>query len=127
MSAEDDNRNQNLVMQRIDNERDENSGEEMTRSSHYGTTTICGTSLNPMNKSIQPDMQSHQSTEDTHSRDDINQVNRSQAVITFPMKLHQLLQDASQNGYDHIISWQEHGRSFQIRQRKDFVKTILPQ
>ncbi|EED89258.1 hypothetical protein THAPSDRAFT_9375 [Thalassiosira pseudonana CCMP1335] len=47
--------------------------------------------------------------------------------ITFPMKLHFLLNRAEDDGFDDIISWLPHGRSFVVKQPIDFIKTILPQ
>jgi hypothetical protein len=42
---------------------------------------------------------------------------------TFPVKLHFLLH---QDDVEGLISWQTHGRSFQVLRPDDFVKKILP-
>eukprot|EP00538_Stauroneis_constricta_P000798 CAMPEP_0119570508 /NCGR_PEP_ID=MMETSP1352-20130426/43651_1 /TAXON_ID=265584 /ORGANISM="Stauroneis constricta, Strain CCMP1120" /LENGTH=521 /DNA_ID=CAMNT_0007620177 /DNA_START=705 /DNA_END=2270 /DNA_ORIENTATION=- len=44
----------------------------------------------------------------------------------FPGVLHQILNDASTEGFEHIVSWNPDGNSFKIHQREDFMKTILP-
>lgn len=46
--------------------------------------------------------------------------------IAFPQVLHAMLQTAKENGYDNIISWQHHGRSFRVEDKKAFVMTIIP-
>jgi hypothetical protein len=56
-----------------------------------------------------------------------DEASKGRKIVTFPMRLHRALSDATMNGNDHIISWQEHGRAFQIHRRKDFVKMIMPQ
>lgn len=45
---------------------------------------------------------------------------------TFPVLLHKLLTDCEDKKYQHIISWQPHGRSFKIHDEKMFVERILP-
>lgn len=50
--------------------------------------------------------------------------NGNKCIMTFPQKLYLILKMAPSYGFDHIISWQPHGRSFQIRKRDVFVSTI---
>jgi len=45
---------------------------------------------------------------------------------TFPVKLHQLLSGSDDDGFSHIVSWQPHGRSFIVKNHKDFVEKVLP-
>ena len=45
-------------------------------------------------------------------------------IITFPQKLHLILKIAPYYGFDYIISWQPHGRCFQIRNRNLFFSAI---
>jgi hypothetical protein len=47
-------------------------------------------------------------------------------VVRFPLKLHMLLLSAEIEGFNHIISWQEHGRAFKIHKDKEFVERVLP-
>ena len=42
------------------------------------------------------------------------------------MKLQELLDNAEAEGYEHIISWQPHGRAFLLHKKQEFVETILP-
>lgn len=44
----------------------------------------------------------------------------------FPLKLHEILSQIERDGYDNIIGWLPHGRSFKIHKQKEFVDTILP-
>jgi HSF-type DNA-binding len=44
----------------------------------------------------------------------------------FPQALHKLLDDASINGFDDIISWDSHGRSFRIQDPPRFVEEVMP-
>jgi hypothetical protein len=46
--------------------------------------------------------------------------------ISFPFKLHMVLQDAEKNGFDHIISWLEDGKAFKVHNHKAFVETVMP-
>ncbi|EEC44465.1 predicted protein [Phaeodactylum tricornutum CCAP 1055/1] len=45
---------------------------------------------------------------------------------TFPVKLHYLLSETEDNGSDHIISWQPHGRAFLVHDHGAFVDHVLP-
>ena len=45
---------------------------------------------------------------------------------SFPVKLQELLDNAEAEGYDHIISWQPHGRAFLLHKKEDFVDRVLP-
>ena len=46
----------------------------------------------------------------------------------FPTALHTMLTaiDRSDNGDEKIISWQENGKSFMIRNKEEFISKILP-
>jgi hypothetical protein len=44
----------------------------------------------------------------------------------FPTVLHHMLNAAEKNGFDHVISWQHHGRAFQVHQPEKFVNDIMP-
>jgi hypothetical protein len=44
---------------------------------------------------------------------------------TFPFKLYDVLEDASAEGFDHIISWMPNGNGFKLHDRESFKKTIV--
>lgn len=44
----------------------------------------------------------------------------------FPLKLHEILSQIERDGFDCIIGWLPHGRSFKIHKQEEFVRTILP-
>jgi hypothetical protein len=43
----------------------------------------------------------------------------------FPFKLYDILEDASAEGFDHIISWVPNGNGFKLHDREAFKKTIV--
>jgi HSF-type DNA-binding len=45
----------------------------------------------------------------------------------FPIKLHETLSQIANDGYDHVVGWLSHGRSFKIHRQNEFVETIMPQ
>lgn len=44
----------------------------------------------------------------------------------FPVSLHAMLNLAEIDGFEHIASWQPHGRSFRIHKHKEFMDCIMP-
>jgi hypothetical protein len=51
---------------------------------------------------------------------------RPGAANLFPAKLHLMLSSAEADGFDHIVSWQPHGRCFKVHQPTRFVDEIMP-
>lgn len=47
------------------------------------------------------------------------------ASIAFPVVLHRLLADATEEGFEHIISWQPHGRAFIVHDHERFVDQVM--
>jgi hypothetical protein len=45
---------------------------------------------------------------------------------TFPNLLYCLLENATDESYDDIISWQPHGRAFIIQDQRRFLETVMP-
>jgi hypothetical protein len=43
----------------------------------------------------------------------------------FPLKLHELLEKAEEEGLSEIVSWQPHGRAFVVHKPKEFVAGIM--
>lgn len=52
--------------------------------------------------------------------------NGSNSEQHFPVKLHYMLRDMEEDGLDHIMSWQPHGRSFLVHKPAEFAAKILP-
>jgi len=44
---------------------------------------------------------------------------------TFPFRLHEMLNDAEQKKFDHIVSWQG-SQAFKVHDRTTFEKWVLP-
>jgi hypothetical protein len=51
---------------------------------------------------------------------------RGGVVVPFPVKLYNMLKGVEQEGLEHIVSWQPHGRCFIVHQPKEFVEEIMP-
>jgi hypothetical protein len=51
---------------------------------------------------------------------------RTTSSPVFPLKLHETLTQIEKDGYDDIIGWLPHGRSFKIHKQKEFTDIILP-
>lgn len=51
---------------------------------------------------------------------------RSTSSPVFPLKLHETLTQIEKDGYDDIIGFLPHGRSFKIHKQKEFTDIILP-
>lgn len=45
---------------------------------------------------------------------------------SFPYKLYQMLQDAEDTGFCHIVSWNSNGKSFKVHDSTTFTKVIIP-
>jgi hypothetical protein len=46
--------------------------------------------------------------------------------ISFPSKLHQMLEEVKQRGGEHIVGWRPHGRAFSVQNQALFASKILP-
>jgi hypothetical protein len=44
----------------------------------------------------------------------------------FPMVLHDMLNRAKSENFEHIVSWQPHGRCFLVHKQQQFVKDVMP-
>jgi hypothetical protein len=64
--------------------------------------------------------------EDSRNDYQENQPARGGVTVPFPLKLHDVLEAVVENGHDHIVSWQPHGRCFVVHKPKEFVE-LLPQ
>lgn len=50
----------------------------------------------------------------------------SSGIPAFPWRLHDLLDDAEANDYEHIVSWQNGGQGFKVHDPKVFAQSIMP-
>ena len=44
----------------------------------------------------------------------------------FPQLLCNMLNDSEDKGFAHIVSWRPHGRAFQVYQRENFERKVMP-
>jgi len=68
------------------------------------------------------------SLDDSSYDNKIEKKNRSMSALSllpFPFKLHKMLDTVAKDGYESVISWQPHGRSFVIHKPKAFANIIL--
>jgi hypothetical protein len=75
----------------------------------------------------------HDHAHDEHYETDNDQQEEGQhrkggggVLISFPLKLHAVLDQVEADGLAHIISWQPHGRCFLIHKPKEFVDNVMP-
>jgi hypothetical protein len=47
-------------------------------------------------------------------------------TCTFPITLHKMLQNAEQNDFQDIVSWNSTGTSFKVHKRREFAERIMP-
>jgi hypothetical protein len=46
--------------------------------------------------------------------------------VSYPIRIHMMLEDTEKNGYQHIVSWRSHGRAWKIHDEEAFKSMILP-
>lgn len=46
-------------------------------------------------------------------------------AVPFPWKVHIMLDAVAEEGLDHVVSWQTHGRSFLVHKPKIFVELVM--
>lgn len=51
---------------------------------------------------------------------------RGGVSISFPQKLHSVLDQVERDGLAHVVAWQPHGRCFVIHKPKEFTEHIMP-
>jgi len=51
---------------------------------------------------------------------------RGGVSMSFPMKLHAILDQVEEDGLSHVMSWQPHGRCFVIHKPKEFTDYVMP-
>jgi hypothetical protein len=51
---------------------------------------------------------------------------RAVVSTSFPLKLHEMLDQIEADGLAGVISWQPHGRAFLVHKPAEFVKTVMP-
>mmetsp|Transcript_10763 Transcript_10763/g.25649 ORF Transcript_10763/g.25649 Transcript_10763/m.25649 type:complete len:558 (+) Transcript_10763:284-1957(+) len=51
---------------------------------------------------------------------------RGGVSVSFPLRLHSVLERIEEDGYGHICCWQPHGRCFLIHKPQEFTDTVLP-
>lgn len=51
---------------------------------------------------------------------------RGGVSVSFPTKLHSVLDQVEADGLAHVVSWQPHGRCFVIHKPKEFTDHIMP-
>jgi hypothetical protein len=65
-------------------------------------------------------------TDDDQQEEEQGQRRKGGVAISFPLKLHAVLDQVEADGLAHIISWRPHGRCFLIHKPKEFVDNVMP-
>jgi hypothetical protein len=60
------------------------------------------------------------------SSDDACNRRRGGVAVSFPLKLHTVLDQVEVDGFAHVISWQPHGRCFVIHKPREFTDVVMP-
>jgi len=66
---------------------------------------------------------SHDGIEDF---DWLQQQRKSGVAVSFPLRLHEMLDQIESDGLADVISWQPHGRAFLIHKPKEFTSHVMP-
>ncbi len=67
-----------------------------------------------------------QDENDDEYEEDYGSRRRGGVSISFPAKLHTVLERVEADGWGHVISWQSHGRCFVIHKPKEFTELVMP-
>jgi len=86
----------------------------------------------PSRKRTNPKYEKHHITVQHNYHDHANDVEterkhipaRGGVITPFPLKLHAMLEAVEQEGLEHVVSWQPHGRCFVVRDPKAFVPIL---
>jgi len=69
----------------------------------------------------------HANDADDHEVDDSEGGRRRGGVsVSFPQKLHSVLDQVERDGLAHVVAWQPHGRCFVIHKPKEFTEHVMP-
>lgn len=69
----------------------------------------------------------HANDIDDHEVEDTDGGRRRGGVsVSFPQKLHSVLDQVERDGLAHVVAWQAHGRCFVIHKPKEFTEHIMP-
>ena len=62
-----------------------------------------------------------------HQRDGSgNMGGEDNSSLSFPLKLHAMLEDADNDGFSNIVSWQAGDKSFKVHSADRFANEIMP-
>ena len=85
-----------------------------------------GSSGNPR-AALETALRSHEMMKDDQSAvEEFRIASTGNRQAAFPWVLYGMLEDCIAQGTDNIISWCEHGRSFQVHDRKKFETRVMP-
>jgi hypothetical protein len=67
-----------------------------------------------------------QNTDHDQIHDGMRMHSASTVSSAFPSVLYDMLEDVGDHKWEHIVSWQPHGRAFRVHKIKKFVDIVLP-
>lgn len=68
----------------------------------------------------------HAADEDENDTSEEEPRRRGGVTISFPKRLHSVLEQVERDGWSDVISWQQHGRCFLIHKPKEFQELVMP-
>lgn len=73
----------------------------------------------------------HDHAKDQPNEVDVKEQNQSSrrrggVSLSFPLKLHAMLDQIEADGLGHVISWQPHGRAFLVHKPQEFASHVMP-
>lgn len=102
--------------------------ETFSNQSHYDNLPVAGSreKLSSSNKMQNMKKLEAKSSDLSSSSTQKSRATTQNKKTAFPQVLHLLLETAEENGFRDIVSWQNHGRSFRVKDKKQFATKIMP-
>jgi hypothetical protein len=66
------------------------------------------------------------SSNNNNNNHSTNNTNADEHGLSFPMKLHTMLEDSDKGGFSNVVSWQAGGKSFKVHNVNKFGNEIMP-
>jgi len=68
---------------------------------------------------------SYDTNNNNHAPNDSQAIAKGGVACPFPWRLHDMLDAVVEEGLEHIVSWQPHGRAFMVHDITAFVDKVL--
>jgi hypothetical protein len=68
----------------------------------------------------------HSNTSGRKSKHTTKNANADEHGLSFPLKLHTMLEDSDKKGFSNVVSWQPGDKSFKVHNVNQFGNEIMP-